>query len=90
MQPAYAISIHKSQGMSLDRVIINLGDQAFASGLSYTAISRCKKIQNLAFDPMPSYIRFRDMFKTESFKAKEKEELKIETYEIETLRSGRL
>ena len=46
LQPAYAISVHKSQGMSLDKVMINLGPKEFASGLSYTAISRCKKIQN--------------------------------------------
>ena len=90
LQPAYAISIHKSQGMSLDKVIINLGGKEFASGLSYTAISRCRKIQNLAFHPMPNYIRFRNMFKTESFKSKEKEEQKIELYEIETIRAGRL
>ena len=44
LTPAYAISIHKSQGMSLDKVMINLGPREFASGLSYTAISRCKNM----------------------------------------------
>ena len=32
---------------SINKVIINLGGKEFASGLSYTAISRCRKIQNL-------------------------------------------
>ena len=90
LQPAYAISVHKSQGMSLDKVMINLGPKEFASGLSYTAISRCKKIQNLAFDPFPTWIRFRDMFKTDNFKAKLREEEKIKMYEIETLKRGHL
>jgi ATP-dependent DNA helicase PIF1 len=45
MVPAYAISIHKSQGMSLDKVLINLSTSEFATGLSYTAISRCKKFK---------------------------------------------
>ena len=44
---AYAISIHKSQGASIDNLEIDLGDDIFISGQLYTAISRSTNIKNL-------------------------------------------
>ena len=37
--PLYAITIDKSQGQTLNKIILNIGDKEFASGLTYTAIS---------------------------------------------------
>jgi hypothetical protein len=71
LAPAYAISIHKSQGMSLGKVIVNIGHREFANGLTYTAINRCTKIENLAFYPLYSYIRFRSIFRSSIFKTRE-------------------
>ena len=39
---AWAITIHKSQGKTLDNVVVDVGDRAFAPGLPYVALSRCK------------------------------------------------
>lgn len=44
--PAWALTIHKSQGMSLDRVHINLTN-AFGSGMTYVALSRARHLQGL-------------------------------------------
>jgi len=44
---AYAISIHKSQGSSIDCLELDLGDDIFVSGQTYTALSRATNINNI-------------------------------------------
>ena len=38
---AWAVTIHKSQGKTFDKVIIDIGRGAFAHGQTYVALSRC-------------------------------------------------
>lgn len=40
-QLGYAITIHKSQGMTLDKVVVDM-EGHFAGGMTYVALSRCK------------------------------------------------
>lgn len=44
---AWAITIHKSQGLTFENVIIDLGTGAFVNGQVYTALSRCKTLQGI-------------------------------------------
>lgn len=68
---AWAISIHKSQGQTLDRVKVDLG-KVFEKGQAYVALSRATsldRLQILNFDPKrvmahPTVTRFYNSLKT--------------------------
>jgi hypothetical protein len=47
LAPAWALTIHKAQGMTLDSVEIDLGRGAFAPGQTYVALSRARSMESV-------------------------------------------
>ena len=57
---AWAITIHKSQGLSLEKVVVSVsGDRDHAPGLMYVAVSRVKSLEGLMFNEPFSLHRLR-------------------------------
>lgn len=44
---AWAVTIHKGQGQTFDRAVIDFGTGTFAAGQAYVALSRCKSLSGL-------------------------------------------
>ena len=49
---AYASTIHRAQGMTLDCVELDLGDDIFADGQFYTALSRVRSIKGMSISQL--------------------------------------
>lgn len=47
---AYASTIHKIQGLTLDKVVVEIGSAEMCNGLTYVAMSRVRQLKNLMFN----------------------------------------
>jgi hypothetical protein len=51
---AWALTIHKSQGLTLPKAVIDIGLREMSAGISFVALSRVRNIQDLLLTPFPS------------------------------------
>ena len=94
LRVAWAITIHKSQGLTFDRVTIDAG-AAFAFGQVYVALSRCRTLEGISLDTPISYSAICSDMHVSDFNARIPEIQSVEsaleneekTYLFDTLRN---
>ena len=60
LKTAWAITVHKSQGLTFERAIIDV-QHSFAHGQTYVALSRCKTLEGMVLaSPIPRYAIIND------------------------------
>jgi ATP-dependent exoDNAse (exonuclease V) alpha subunit len=54
---AWAVTVHKSQGLTLDRIKLGLGKREFSTGLTFVALSRVRSLDSIAMIEQVDYSR---------------------------------
>ena len=72
IQNCYALTVHKTQGLTLQHVSLSLDNQIFSTGQAYTALSRCPNWDNVQIAALD-----REAFKTDPDMIKEYKRLEL-------------
>ncbi len=75
---AYALTKHKSQGQTLDKVVIDLGKNERSLGLAFVALSRVKNFKDFLIEPF-TLDRLTKIKNSTSLVPRKKEEKRINT-----------
>ena len=78
---AWALTIHKSQGLTLEKAIIDIGPTK-RIGLKFVAIAHVKSLQGLRIMPPFSYDRYDKMKKGKQLEKRKDEERRLKLLEV--------
>ena len=73
---AYALTIHKSQGLTLSKAWIDIGKSEKTPGVSYVALSRVKTLSSCVIEPM-TYERLTSIKSSTTLKFRLDEEARL-------------
>ena len=72
----WAITMHKSHGQTLDKVVIDLGPKEACTGLTFVCLSRAKRLVDLIVEPI-SFDRIGKLGNSSTMKARLQEEVRV-------------
>ena len=72
----WAITMHKSHGQTLVKVVIHLGPKEACAGLTFVCLSRAKRLVDLMVEPM-SFDRIGNLGNSSTMKARLQEEVRL-------------
>jgi len=73
----FRITIHKSQGLTLPSLVLDIGHSEFATGLAYVGLSRVKSYNQLMFDSSFDFERLQAVKRSRRFKERIIEEIRL-------------
>ena len=72
----YAMTIHKSQGQTLPKVVVDLGKGEKVAGCTFVATSRVRSINDIVFEPM-TFDRLRAIGRNKNMQKRIEEEQRL-------------
>ncbi|KAE8739231.1 hypothetical protein FOCC_FOCC015271 [Frankliniella occidentalis] len=76
---AWASTVHKAQGLTMDRVVVSVDSHDFSLGMLYVALSRCKSWRGLLLDREFDKDRLNAIRSSDGFHARMRAEAKIQS-----------
>ncbi|KAL5698787.1 DNA helicase [Ranunculus cassubicifolius] len=80
----WAITVHKSQGLTLDKAVVDIGERE-SLGLTFVALSQTRKLSDLAFSPMFGFQRLDNIKNCRGLPVRRREEDRLEQLSNTTL-----
>ena len=81
----WAITMHKSEGQTTDKAVVDLGKPESTAGLTFVCLSRAKRLVDLLIEPMPLE-RLSKISDTPTFQLRLREEVRLNALAGQTLR----
>ena len=82
---AFAITIHKAQGKTVNQAVVDIGSFESSPGLSYVGCSRTRSIKGLLLDPLYNFApRYSGIGKQPLFQKRLQEDRRLEVLAIKT------
>ena len=75
---AWAVTIHKCQGMTLNKTVIDVGKKEFSAGLTFVACSRVRQLKDLLFVPPFPFQRVANLAKSHRYTERLREEKRLQ------------
>lgn len=85
---AWAMTIHKSQGLTLPKAWIDIGKTEKKTGISYVAISRVRSLSSCIIEPM-TFERLTSLKKSTNLKYRLEEESRLDQLALNCLSSSK-
>ena len=84
MKLAWAVTIHKAQGLTLSKLSVNIGRKEFSAGLTFVAISRVRRLTDLLLNPPFAFQRLKNLSRSRRIDERKDEEIRLSTLELST------
>lgn len=93
---AWALTVHKSQGLTFNKIIVDFSGGAFSSGQTYVALSRCTSLEGITLcNPLserdiivnPAIVEFSRQFNNQKLIDETLQRSQAEKYYVDAIRS---
>ena len=85
---AWAVTIHKSQGLTLDKVVVDVGKREFSCGLTFVACSRVQHLTDVLFSSPFPFQRLSSLSKSRRLLQRKQEDQRLVSMQVSHGRSS--